>query len=60
MRRSVGVAEQVGIRSLVVHSISKQASAFYKRYGLSLAPSDAQHLMIIVKDIRAALEQLHA
>jgi GNAT superfamily N-acetyltransferase len=56
MRRSVGAAERVGIRALVVHAIDKQASAFYERHGLTAAPSDPQHLMILIKDIRAALE----
>jgi GNAT superfamily N-acetyltransferase len=57
MRRSVGAAERVGIRALVVHALDERAGAFYEKHGLSPSPSDPQHLMILVKDIRAALER---
>jgi GNAT superfamily N-acetyltransferase len=58
MSRSVGAAERVGIRALVVHAIDERASAFYAKHGLTPSPSDPQHLMIPIKDIRAALAQI--
>lgn len=58
MRRSVGAAERVGIRALVVHAIDERASAFYAKHGLNPSPSDPQHLMILVKDMRLALERI--
>ena len=58
MRRSVGAAERVGIRALVVHALDERAAVFYKKHGLSPSPSDSQHLMILIKDIRAALAQI--
>jgi GNAT superfamily N-acetyltransferase len=58
MRRSVAAAERVGIRALVVHAIDERARAFYVKHGLSSSSSDPQHLMILVKDIRAALQEI--
>jgi GNAT superfamily N-acetyltransferase len=56
MRRALSAAEQVGIRALVVHAIDEPARAFYERHGMSPSASDPQHLMILIKDIRAALD----
>lgn len=56
MGRSAAAAERVGIRALVVHAIDERARTFYERHGLSSSPSDPQHLMILIKDIRAALD----
>jgi GNAT superfamily N-acetyltransferase len=56
MRRALTAAEQVGIRVLVVHAIDERAAAFYARQGLSPSATDPQHLMILVKDVRAALD----
>lgn len=56
MRRSVAAAERVGIRALVVHAIDERARAFYSKHGPSSSSTDPQHLMILVKDIRAALK----
>jgi hypothetical protein len=58
MRRSVAAAERVGIRALVVHAIDERARAFYSKHGLSSSSTDPQHLMILIKDIRAALEEI--
>jgi GNAT superfamily N-acetyltransferase len=56
MRRSSAAAERVGIRALAVHAIDERARRFYEHHGLSPSPSDPQHLMILIKDIRAALD----
>jgi GNAT superfamily N-acetyltransferase len=56
MRRAVAAAERVGIRALVVHAIDEQAATFYARHGMSPSATDPQHLMILIKDIRAALD----
>ncbi len=57
MKRSLAAAELVGIRVLVVHALDDGARAFYLRHGLAPGPTDERHLMILVKDIRAALDR---
>jgi hypothetical protein len=56
MRRALTAAEQVGIRVLVVHALDERAAAFYARQGLAPSTTDPQQLMILIKDIRAALD----
>jgi GNAT superfamily N-acetyltransferase len=55
MRRAATAAERIGIRALVVHAIDERACDFYEHYGFSRSATDPQHLMILIKDIRAAL-----
>ncbi len=57
MKRSLAAAELVGIRALLVHALDDGARAFYLRHGLLPGPTGERHLMILVKDIRAALNQ---
>ncbi len=53
MHRSLGAAERVGIRAMLVHALDDPAAAFYEEHPPS--PTDPQHLMILIKDVRAAL-----
>lgn len=55
MRRTVGAAEQFGIRALLVHALHDDAAAFYLRHGFERSPTDPLHLLALVKDMRAAL-----
>lgn len=52
--RVASVAEQVGIRALVVHAVSDEARAFYARFGFEPSPSDPLHLILLIKDVAAA------
>jgi GNAT superfamily N-acetyltransferase len=56
MTRTAAAAGRFGIRALLVHALHDEARAFYARHGLESAPTDELHLMILVKDIRAAIE----
>ena len=56
MTRTAAAAGRFGIRALLVHAMHEQARAFYLRHGLERSPTDDLHLMILVKDIRAALK----
>lgn len=56
MRRAASAAEAVGIRALVVQAVDDAARTFYEHHGLSPSVTDPQHLMILIKDIRAALD----
>lgn len=55
MTRTAAAADRFGIRALLVHALHDEARAFYLRHGLDASPTDDLHLMILVKDIRAAI-----
>jgi len=56
MTRTAAAAGRFGIRGLLVHALHEEARAFYLQHGLEPSPTDELHLMILVKDIRAAIE----
>lgn len=53
--RSVAAAELVGVRALLVHALHEQARAFYLRFDFEPSPTDPLHLLLLIKDARAAL-----
>jgi GNAT superfamily N-acetyltransferase len=55
MLRTLAASETIGVRALLVHAIDEEARAFYLRHGLEPSPSDRLHLMILIKDIAAAV-----
>jgi GNAT superfamily N-acetyltransferase len=55
MVRTAAGAEEFGIRALVVHALHDEARGFYRHHGLQPSRTDALHLMVLIKDIRAAL-----
>jgi GNAT superfamily N-acetyltransferase len=55
MTRTAAAASKFGIRALLVHAPHDQARAFYRRHGLEPSPTDDLHVMMLVKDIRAAI-----
>lgn len=55
VRRVIGVADDVGVRALLVHAISPEAKAFYLKLGLTESPIDAMTLMATVADLRDAM-----
>lgn len=56
MTRTAVAAGRFGIRALLVHALHDEARAFYLRHGPEPSPTDDLHLMILVKDIRAAID----
>lgn len=56
MSRALSVAEQAGMRLLLVHALNEKARAFYEHFGFESSPSDAMNLHLLVKDIRLALD----
>lgn len=56
MTRSVSVAEQAGIRLLLVHAVNDEARAFYEHFDFEASPSDPMNLQLLIKDIRLALD----
>jgi GNAT superfamily N-acetyltransferase len=58
MSRALSVAEQAGMRLLLVHALNDEARAFYEHFGFEASPTDAMNLQLLVKDIRLALDGL--
>ena len=56
MQRTLLVAEETGIRLLVVHAVDEEAKGFYLHYGFEASPSDPMNLQLLIKDIRATIE----
>lgn len=48
--RVIGVAEQVGVKAVLVHAISEEAKRFYLRAGFDESPTNDMTLMITIKD----------
>ena len=55
MLRTLAASDAIGVRALLVHAIDEDAHAFYLRHGLEPSPTDRLHLMILIKDIAAAV-----
>jgi GNAT superfamily N-acetyltransferase len=53
--RIVSAAEIVGARAVLVHAIDDQARAFYERFGFEEFPAGTLHLMLSIRDVRAAM-----
>ena len=55
--RSVAAADLIGVRAMLVHAVHDQARAFYTHFGFESSPTDPLHLLLLIKDARAALDQ---
>lgn len=58
--RSVRVAEQVGVRAILVHAIHDEARRFYTRYQFEPSPTDPLHLLLLIKDAKASVPALQS
>jgi GNAT superfamily N-acetyltransferase len=56
--RSVQVAQDVGVRAILVHALNDQARSFYARYQFEASPTDPLHLMLLIKDAKASVPAL--
>jgi GNAT superfamily N-acetyltransferase len=54
-RRVIYAADAIGIRGLLVHALSDDAAAFYRRLGLYPSPLDSMTLMVTLADLRASI-----
>ena len=57
MLRCVRVAEEAGVRALVVHAANDEARDFYRRFGFEESPTDPLHLILLTKDLRRFLDE---
>jgi GNAT superfamily N-acetyltransferase len=55
--RCVDAAEAIGARLLLVHAKHEAARNWYMQYDFEESPTDALHLMMLMKDVRAFLER---
>ena len=55
MLRTLAAADTIGVRAMLVHAIDQDARDFYLRHGFELSPTDELHLMLLIKDIAAAV-----
>ncbi|HEY3814884.1 MAG TPA: GNAT family N-acetyltransferase [Caulobacteraceae bacterium] len=55
LHRTLAAADIAGIRAVVVHAKDEAARAFYQRFDFAPSPTDPIHLMVLLKDVRAAL-----
>jgi GNAT superfamily N-acetyltransferase len=55
MIRVAAAADIVGARAMLVHAIDARAAEFYRRFGFEPSPADDLHLMLLMKNLRAAI-----
>ena len=53
--RTLHAAAIVGVRVLLVHAASEDVRRFYGRFDFEPSPTDALHLMLLLKDARATM-----
>lgn len=49
VNRAVGVADNTGVRAVLVHALHERARQFYEHYGFQASPVDAMTLMLRIK-----------
>jgi len=52
IRRTMLIAEQAGIRTMLTHPIDEEATQFYTRFGFIASPMREQQLLLLLKDAR--------
>ncbi len=55
--RIASAADIVGSRAVLVHAIDPEAKAFYEHFDFEEFPAGSLHLMLSLKDVRAAIAQ---
>lgn len=51
------IAEQGGVRALLVHAIDEKANAFYKRFGFEPSPIRENQLALLLKDAKKVISE---
>ncbi len=56
LRRTLQASEVIGVRALLIHAESEAAKRFYTHLGeFEESPTDPLHLILLMKDLRAAV-----
>lgn len=60
--QTAAIADRVGVRALLIHAETPEAAEFYRRIdpGFEPSPTDPLHLVLLMKDLRAAIRQATA
>ncbi|HNM84884.1 MAG: GNAT family N-acetyltransferase [Mycobacterium sp.] len=53
--RCVAAADLIGVRAMLVHALHDDARNFHAHFGFEPSPTDPLHLLLSIKDARAAL-----
>lgn len=53
--RCAHAAEAIGVRVILVHAKHDEARNWYLRFGFEESPTDPLHLLLLMKDVRASL-----
>ncbi|MDO8485836.1 MAG: hypothetical protein Q7S35_12920 [Candidatus Limnocylindrales bacterium] len=56
------MTNRVGVRALLIHAETPEAAEFYRRIhpGFLPSPTDPLHLVLLMKDLRAAIREAAA
>lgn len=57
--RSLNVAEAIGVRAVLLHSLTDSAKRFYMNHGFVESPLDPMTLMLPIETVRNAREPSH-
>ena len=57
LTRIVQAADIVGARAVLVHAIDEEARSFYEHFDFEPSPINELQLMLLMKDLRKALEE---
>jgi N-acetylglutamate synthase-like GNAT family acetyltransferase len=52
VKRTLVIAEQIGVRAMLTHAAADRAASFYARYGFVASPTDPLHMLLLPKDAR--------
>jgi GNAT superfamily N-acetyltransferase len=55
--KTLQIAEQGGVRALLVHAIDEKAEAFYKRFGFVPSPIRENQLFLLLKDAKKVISE---
>ena len=55
IRRTLVVADSIGVRALLTHAANPTAAKFYAKAGFVPSPTDELHMVLILKDAKAFL-----
>lgn len=55
--RVLQAADSIGVRAMLIHAKHNVARAWYQQYGFEPSPTDPLHLMLLIKDLRAFIDQ---
>lgn len=55
--KTLQIAEQGGVRALLVHAIDENAEDFYKRFGFEPSPIRENQLLLLLKDAKKVIPE---